>query len=145
MIEAGADLNSLNEGGGTPMMTCIPSHETVLLLLEAGADYRIADAGNWTIAHCIARPPYPITPQNKIYYDKIIKFLAERDISVERAGTQADTWKQRAEAARDEYFDRRIPDKVIYGDDIPEGSQAPPPGPSTLTKERLDEYVNNAP
>jgi hypothetical protein len=64
---------------------------------------------------------------------------------VERAGVQADRWKQRIEEVRDEYFDRRIPDAVIYGDDVPEGSQALPPGPSTLTKERLDEYVNNAP
>jgi len=145
LIEAEADLNSLNEDGQTPMMTAFDDYETVLLLLEAGADYRIVDKNNYTIAHHVARGVYGRTPQNQVQYNKVVKWLADRDISVERAGEQVDTWLRRREAVKNDYFQRRIPDEVIYGDDIPEGSQAPPPGPSTLTKERLDEYVNNAP
>jgi len=144
LVEAGADLN-LQEStvGGTPLMSApIPCLETILLLLEAGTDYRIVGRYNQTIAHVVARYatiPAQHTPQNQVYYDKVVAWLADRGISVQRAGAQTLAWETRATAGR------QLSLKEIYRDDIPEGSQAPPPGPSTLTKEQWDEYVNNAP
>jgi ankyrin repeat protein len=39
LIEAGADLNSLDAEGKTPMMATDANYETILLFLKAGADY----------------------------------------------------------------------------------------------------------
>jgi len=137
LIDAGADLNSLAAGGQTPVMTGV-DYETILLLLEAGTDYRIVTEGYWTIAHRIAQLP-PHTETDRVEYTKLVSWLADRDISVERARTQIEKWRKQVEGQVN------ISPKDIARDDIPEGSQAPPPGPSTLTKEKLDEYVNNAP
>jgi len=140
LLETGADLNALDAAKQTPMMKS-PNYETILLLLEAGTDYRIVDHYNGTIAHHIARHPPDNNVEHRKDYDKLVKWLAGHGISVERAKTQLETWRQRAEGK----VPSSLTKEMIYGDDIPEGSQAPPPGPSTLTKEKLDEYVNNAP
>jgi len=142
LIEAGADINSLDCSGQTPMMVMTHRFETILILLEAGADYRIVNKrNNMTIAHYLAYSQ-PHTKTDKENYDRLVLWLSERGISVENAGQQRKTWEART---NDGNIVSRVPRERIYRDDIPEGSQAPPPGPSTLTKERLDEYVNNAP
>ena len=123
-------------------MTVSQNFETILMLLEAGADYRIVNArDNRTVAHHVAMLPPPHTPESRAYYDKLVNWLADRDISVERANAQLETWRQRTKGK----VLGSLTNKDIFCDDIPEGSQAAPPGPSTLTKERWDEYVNNAP
>ena len=135
LIESGVDLNTLGIQGQTPIMLSGNFH-TILILLEAGTDYRIVTKNNWTIAHRIAQLQPPVTPEQKVYYDKVVTWLADHGVSVEKAAQQSAKWRERVAAGK------KL--EEIYGNDIPEGSQAPPPGPSTLTKEKLDEYINNA-
>lgn len=136
LIEAGADLNALDSEGRTPMMEN-PTPKTILILLEAGADYRIVNNyNNRTIAHLVAQTP-PALPEFRPEYDKLVNWLAKRGVSVERAGKQLAEWQRRGEGRV------YISNEERFGNDIPEGSDAPPPGPSTLTPEKLDEYVNS--
>ena len=82
LITAGADLNLQDGVGDTPLITAasLNAYDIVYELLEIGADYRIHNLSNVTIADRIARSP--MDPKNELarWRGKVIEWLAQRGI-----------------------------------------------------------------
>ena len=85
LIANGADLNySMPVSGETPMMAAadLNHYEKVYILIQAGADYKLPDAGRNTIVYSIEHNSFDKTLDTGGWRDKVIDFLRQHGVEV---------------------------------------------------------------
>jgi ankyrin repeat protein len=99
LIEKGADLNYVNGTRATPVMQAVSAggqFDLALLLLESGADFTIyAPKSNTRLIHIVAgaaRTRETWTPQQKVSYDALVRWLEDKGESLEQANADIARW-----------------------------------------------------
>jgi len=97
LIDAGADMEHRDKWQNTPLIAAAGgvNFDIVLMLLEAGADYTVANEDGQNLAYFLyaAKHNYPkLDTEESIapYYNKVIDFLKEKGYSLENAWEELD-------------------------------------------------------
>jgi ankyrin repeat protein len=93
LIHAGADIN--RKGGifgQTPLVHAAGTvwYEGVYYLLQAGADYTIADDTGSTVADYVVDEPHPFTAEVRSWKDKVLDLLEKKGVDLESARRKAE-------------------------------------------------------
>jgi ankyrin repeat protein len=99
LIQKGANINHKDLGGTTPVMTAVGwggRFDIALMLLEAGADYRIYQENQaQKLIHVVARQDSRLSSYNahqKADYQKVVEWLRKRGESVDSARADIKRW-----------------------------------------------------
>lgn len=84
LIDAGANLNVVDQRGLTPLMygASISAWEMVYLMLESGADISVKNKWNESFSSYVALPDLGTMGEELEWRKKVISFLQERGITV---------------------------------------------------------------
>ncbi len=127
LLDKGADINYMNGAWATPPMQAVTwggQYDIALMLLKAGADFRIyVPNSNSKLIHSVAseaiRRSATWTPQQKLDYQQLLKWLEDRGESVVVAQADIDRWAswtgtpaQKAKLRRREVAERKAQEKA---------------------------------
>jgi ankyrin repeat protein len=114
LIDHGADLNHMNGAWTTPVMQAVSwggQYNIALMLLEAGADWRIyVPKSNTRLIHIVATEEDPTagtpvtattrqsrksiwTPEQAADYEKLVQWLEDHGESIEQARADSQRWQ----------------------------------------------------
>jgi hypothetical protein len=120
LIALGADMNALS-GGVTPPMqaaTWFTQNDLVLIMLEAGADFRAYDhTESQRLIHMVVRQEFgtvglkALTPQMRVERDAVIKWLEDRGESYEEAKADIERWDSWSGATFHQKMDAEIAER----------------------------------
>jgi hypothetical protein len=100
LLDKGADINHMNGAWATPVMQATSwggQYDIALMLLEAGADYRIyKPKSNSKLVHLVLsqeRRSAAWTPQQRADYQKLLGWLEDHGESLQEARADRERWK----------------------------------------------------
>jgi ankyrin repeat protein len=83
LIASGADMNArASVTMETPMISAGNKYDKVYILMQAGADYRVADVWGYTIVRNIEHNGFDKTLDTEGWRDKVIDFLRQHGVEV---------------------------------------------------------------
>lgn len=84
LIDAGANLNVVDQRGLTPLMygASVSAWEMVYLILESGADISVKNKWNESFSTYVAQPDFGTTGDALEWRKKVISFLQDRGITI---------------------------------------------------------------